>query len=172
MLALKRSIGVEIDKDLSKFLTKSNLDCFMFFSHLVFKISSIISCICSCMGCELLILQYLSNAWSLLLLKHSARLLKKTESADDKTYTFQGLKNMIFNFCSYRQKKSRRNETKPCFISSLRHRYANASHDAGIPLSNIEAAMDHTTEVHHQSYERFILGGTLDLYAKRNARFS
>ena len=51
-------------------------------------------------------------------------------------------------------------------------RYANASHAAGIPLSNIAAAMDHTTEVHHQSYERFIPDGTVDLYAKRNARVS
>ena len=54
----------------------------------------------------------------------------------------------------------------------LRHRYANASHEAGIPLANIPAAMDHTTEVHHQSYERFIPDGTVDLYAKRNARAS
>ena len=27
IFALKRPIGVEIDKDLSKFLTRSNLDC-------------------------------------------------------------------------------------------------------------------------------------------------
>ena len=79
---------------------------------------------------------------------------------------------MFFNFRSYRQKQSRRNETKPCFLFTLRHRYANASHAAGIPLSNIAAAMDHTTEVHHQSYERFIPDGTVDLYAKRNARAS
>ena len=79
---------------------------------------------------------------------------------------------MFFNFRSYRQKQSRRNETKPCSIFSLRHRYANASHEAGIPLANIPAAMDHTTEVHHQSYERFIPDGTVDLYAKRNARVS
>ena len=52
----------------------------------------------------------------------------------------------------------------------LRHRYANASHEAGIPLANIPGAMDHTTEVHHQSYERFIPDGKVDLYAKRNAR--
>ena len=52
----------------------------------------------------------------------------------------------------------------------LRHRYANASHAAGIPLSNIEAAMDHTTEVNHQSYARYIPDDTADLYAKRNAR--
>ena len=82
------------------------------------------------------------------------------------------MKNMFFNFRSYRQKQSRRNETKPCFLFTLRHRYANASHAAGIPLSNIAAAMDHTTEVHHQSYERFIPDGTVDLYAKRNARVS
>ena len=54
----------------------------------------------------------------------------------------------------------------------LRHRYANASHEAGIPLTNIPADMDHTTEVPHQSYERFIPDGTVDLYAKRNARAS
>ena len=41
---------------------------------------------------------------------------------------------------------------------------------AGIPLTNIAAAMGHTTEVHHQSYARFIPDGTTDLYAKRNAR--
>ena len=77
---------------------------------------------------------------------------------------------MIFNFRSYRQKQSRRNETKPCFLFSLRHRYANASHAAGIPLSNIAAAMDHTTEVDHQSYARYIPDGTVDLYAKLNER--
>ena len=87
-----------------------------------------------------------------------------------RTYTFLGLKNMIFNFRSYRQKQSRRNETKPCFLFTLRHRYANASHAAGIPLSNIAAAMDHTTEVHHQSYARYIPDGTVDLYAKLNER--
>ena len=79
---------------------------------------------------------------------------------------------MIFNFRSYRQKQSRRNETKPCFLFTLRHRYANASHEADIPLANIPAAMNHTTVVPHQSYERFIPDGTVDLYAKRNARVS
>ena len=54
----------------------------------------------------------------------------------------------------------------------LRHRYANASHEAGIPLANIPAAMDHTTEVNHQSYARYIPDGKTDLYAKRNARGS
>ena len=53
---------------------------------------------------------------------------------------------------------------------TFRHRYAKASHAAGIPLTNIAAAMGHTTEVHHQSYARFIPDGTADLYAKRNAR--
>ncbi len=77
---------------------------------------------------------------------------------------------MFFNFRSYRQKQSRRNETKPCFLFTLRHRYANASHEAGIPLANIPAAMDHTTEVNHQSYERYIPDGTVDLYAKLNER--
>jgi len=53
---------------------------------------------------------------------------------------------------------------------TFRHRYAKASHAAGIPLTNIATAMGHTTEVHHQSYARFIPDGTADLYAKRNAR--
>ena len=52
----------------------------------------------------------------------------------------------------------------------LRHRYANASHEAGIPLANIPAAMDHTTEVHHQSYARYIPDSTVDLYTKLNER--
>ena len=52
----------------------------------------------------------------------------------------------------------------------LRHRYANASHEAGIPLANIPAAMDHTTEVNHQSYARYIPNGAVDLYAKLNER--
>ena len=54
----------------------------------------------------------------------------------------------------------------------LRHRYANASYEAGIPLANIPAAMDHITEVPYQSYERFIPDGTVNLYAKRNAKAS
>ncbi len=53
---------------------------------------------------------------------------------------------------------------------TFRHRYAKASHAAGIHLTNIASAMSHTTEVHHQSYARFIPDGTTDLYAKRNAR--
>ena len=77
---------------------------------------------------------------------------------------------MFFNFRSYWQKQSRRNETKPCFLFTLRHRYAKASHAAGIPLINITAAMGHTSEVHHQSYARFIPGDTADLYAKRNTK--
>ena len=55
-------------------------------------------------------------------------------------------------------------------LYTFRHRYAKASHAAGIPLINITAAMGHTSEVHHQSYARFIPGGTADLYAKRNAK--
>ncbi len=39
---------------------------------------------------------------------------------------------------------------------TFRHRYAKPSHAAGIPLTNIAAAMGHTTEVHDQSYARFI----------------
>ena len=77
---------------------------------------------------------------------------------------------MFFNLRSYWQKQSRRNETKPCFLFTLRHRYANVSHADGIPLSNIEAAMDHTKEVNHQSYARHIPNRTADLYAKPNAR--
>ena len=55
---------------------------------------------------------------------------------------------------------------------TIRHRYAKASYAAGIPLPSIAAATGHTTEVHHQSNERFIPGGRPDLYAKRNARFA
>ena len=55
-------------------------------------------------------------------------------------------------------------------LYTFRHRYAKVSHAAGIPLINITASMGHTLEVHHQSYERFIPGGTADLYAKRNAK--
>ena len=40
---------------------------------------------------------------------------------------------------------------------------------AGIPLTNIAAAMGHTTEVHHQSYARFIPDAKADLYAKSKA---
>ena len=53
---------------------------------------------------------------------------------------------------------------------TFRHRYTKTSHAAGIPLSNITAAMGHATEVHHQSYARFIPDSTAALYAKRNAR--
>ena len=53
---------------------------------------------------------------------------------------------------------------------TFRHRYAKTSHDAGIPLTKIAAAKDHTREVHHQSYARFIPDGTVDLYAKLNER--
>ena len=55
-------------------------------------------------------------------------------------------------------------------LYTFMHRYAKASHAAGIQLINITAAMGHTSEVHHQSYARFIPGGTADLYAKRNAK--
>ena len=80
------------------------------------------------------------------------------------------LEKYVFHSRSFRQKQPRRNETKPCFLFTLRHRYANASHADGMPLTNIAAAMDHTTEVHHQSYARFIPDGTADLYAKQNTR--
>ena len=53
---------------------------------------------------------------------------------------------------------------------TLRHRYAKASNATSIPLPNISSAIGHTTEVHHQSYARFIPDCTADLYAKRNAR--
>ena len=55
---------------------------------------------------------------------------------------------------------------------TFRHRYAKASHDAGIPLTNIATPMDHTKEVHHQSYARFISDGTADMCAKQNARIA
>ena len=53
---------------------------------------------------------------------------------------------------------------------TFRHRYAKASHAAGIPLTNIASATGHTTDVHHQSYARFIPNGTTDMYAKRKER--
>ena len=53
---------------------------------------------------------------------------------------------------------------------TFRHRYANVSHVAGIPMPNIDTAMGHTSVVHHQSHARFIPDDTADLYAKRNAR--
>ena len=53
---------------------------------------------------------------------------------------------------------------------TFRHRYAKTSHAVGIALTNIAAVMSHTTDVHHQSYARFIPDSTVDLYAKRNAR--
>ena len=55
---------------------------------------------------------------------------------------------------------------------TFKHRFAKAFHDSGIPLTNIADVMDHTTEVHHQSYARFIQDGTADLYAKHNASVS
>ena len=55
-------------------------------------------------------------------------------------------------------------------LYTFKHRYAKASQSAGIPLPSIAAAMGHTSEVHHQSYQRFIPDDTADLYAKRNAR--
>ena len=55
-------------------------------------------------------------------------------------------------------------------LYTFRHHYAKASHAAGIPLISITTAMGHTSEVHHQSYARFIPSGTADLYAKRNAK--
>ena len=55
-------------------------------------------------------------------------------------------------------------------LYTFRHRYAKVSHAAGNPLTNIAAVMGNSTEVHHQSYARFIPDGTADLYAKRNAK--
>ena len=57
-------------------------------------------------------------------------------------------------------------------LYTFRHRYAKVSHAAAIPLTNIAASMDHTTEVHHQSYARFIPDGTADLYANKNAKIT
>ena len=54
-------------------------------------------------------------------------------------------------------------------LYTFRHRYAKASHAAGIPLINIASAIGHIAEVHHQSYARFIPEGKADLYAKRKA---
>ena len=55
-------------------------------------------------------------------------------------------------------------------LYTFRHHYAKASHAAGIPLINITAAKGHTSEVHHQSYARYIPDGTVDLYVKLNER--
>ena len=38
-------------------------------------------------------------------------------------------------------------------LYTFKHRYAKASQSAGIPLPSIAAAMGHTSEVHHQSYQ-------------------
>ena len=80
------------------------------------------------------------------------------------------MKNIFFSFRSYRQNSLEEMKQNLVSYLPLRHRYANTSHEADIPLANIPSAMDHTTEVHHQSYARFIPDGTADLYAKRNAR--
>ncbi len=55
---------------------------------------------------------------------------------------------------------------------TFRHRYVKTFHDAGISLTNIAAHMGHTTEVHHQSYARFIPEGTADMYSKCYERVS
>ena len=52
---------------------------------------------------------------------------------------------------------------------SFRHRYAKASHAAGLPLANIAQAMGHTISVHLISYARFTPDATGDLYAQANA---
>ncbi|WP_236069017.1 hypothetical protein [Prochlorococcus marinus] len=53
--------------------------------------------------------------------------------------------------------------------SLVRHRYAKASHAAGLPTANIAQAMGHTIEVHLSSYARFTPDATADLYAQLNA---
>ena len=53
---------------------------------------------------------------------------------------------------------------------TFRHRYAKASHAAGIPLTILAGTMGHTKEVHHQSNARFLPDGTANLYANRNAK--
>ena len=53
---------------------------------------------------------------------------------------------------------------------TFRHRYAKVSCAAAISLISIASAIGHTTEVHHQSYARFIPDGKVDLYAKCNTR--
>ncbi|WP_413351614.1 site-specific integrase [Prochlorococcus sp. MIT 1227] len=52
---------------------------------------------------------------------------------------------------------------------SFRHRYAKASHAAGLPVANIAEAMGHTIEVHLGSYARFKPDATADLYAQVNS---
>ena len=52
---------------------------------------------------------------------------------------------------------------------SFRHRYAKASHAAGLAIANIAQAMGHTIEVHLSSYARFTPDATADLYAQVNA---
>ncbi len=52
---------------------------------------------------------------------------------------------------------------------TFRHRYAKASHAAGLPIANIAQAMGHTIEVHLSSYARFTPDATADLYAQVNA---
>ena len=51
---------------------------------------------------------------------------------------------------------------------TFRHRYAKASHAAGLPIANIAQAMGHTIEVHLSSYARFTPDATADLYAQVN----
>lgn len=52
---------------------------------------------------------------------------------------------------------------------AFRHRYAKASHAAGLPIANIAQAMGHTIEVHLSSYARFTPDATADLYSQVNA---
>ncbi|KZR84747.1 Phage integrase family protein [Prochlorococcus marinus str. MIT 1342] len=52
---------------------------------------------------------------------------------------------------------------------AFRHRYAKASHAAGLPIANIAQSMGHTIEVHLSSYARFTPDATADLYAQVNA---
>ena len=52
---------------------------------------------------------------------------------------------------------------------TFRHRYAKRSHAMRIPIANVASAMGHTVEVHLQSYARFTLDVTANLYAEANS---
>jgi len=51
---------------------------------------------------------------------------------------------------------------------AFRHRYAKASHAAGLPVASIAAAMGHTVQVHLQAYARFVPDGVGAAYAMAN----
>jgi len=65
-------------------------------------------------------------------------------------------------------RKAARRDGEQLTPYSFRHRYAKASHAAGLPIANIAQAMGHTIEVHLSSYARFTPDATADLYAQVN----